>query len=524
MQRITRRRDGKFQLEYEGGASDKLADIPGLAAAHQFCIGSVDQVSVAAKRLGLEGLQPWPLPTTWQRDLGLGKTPFADMYKYQKKGVLWAKDRCLDGAGVIIADDMGLGKSVECLAVCRLLHCQRVLIVCPASVRLSWETQVQRWCQKQAHVVESAPDAAAVTDGESTSDFVITSYELAKKLPSSYTPDAIILDEAHMLRGRNNQRVRNLSELAAMAGVRIATTGTPIWDRPRDWFMLLQILFRSRFGSSAAFDFAYCGGVPGAHGGIENRGVSNADELKHRISFYMLRRTKDEVGHELPPMATQIHWLPPEPRASAAFRHCMLRQGTSYIDAAIQAAESKVDAACERAADARSFFLTSWTKRHAHEIHRRLNQEMNTPCYLITGDVSDKKRKAFVALAAKEKCGIVATMDSVGVGFDGIQHVTQTGIMHTIHPVPNAIAQLMARLHRIGQQSNVTWHVLARKDSMDEKIVSMVIEKMDLGRAVMGQRHNEKLRNALSDSSEISDSALRQLYEDMDSKGDDGGK
>ena len=523
MQRITRRSDGKFVLQYPDGSADKLVDIPGLAIAREQCTGSVDQVSVAARRLGYEGLYPWPLPTTWQRDLGLGKTPFGDMYKYQKKGALWAADRCRDGSGVVIADDMGLGKSVECLAVCKLLQCDTVLVVCPASVRLTWEAQIERWCQHEPFILAEGAQAANLA-GDQMPKYVVTSYELAKKLPSSYTPDAIILDEAHLLRGRKNERVKNLSELAAMASVRIATTGTPIWDRPRDWFMLLQILFRSRFGNSAAFDYAYCAGVPGQHGGIDNKGVSNPDELKHRISFYMLRRTKDEVGHELPPMSTQIHWLPPDKRASAAFRHCMLRQGTTYIEAAIEAAESKVQAAVERAADARSFFCVSWTKRHATEIHRQLNEEYDTPCYLITGEVSDKKRKALVALAAEKKHGIVATMDSVGTGFDGIQHVTQTGIMHTIHPVPNAIAQCMARLHRIGVGGAVQWHLLARKDSMDEKVVNTVVDKMDLGRAVMGQRNNEKLRNALADGSVVDDSALRQLYDSLSDEGDDGGK
>lgn len=496
-------------------------DIPGLQISATFCSGTVDQVSVAAKRLGLEGLQPWPLPTSWERGLGLGRTPFADMYKFQKKGALWARDRCVDGAGCIIADEMGLGKSVESLAVGKLLHAQSTLVVAPASVRRTWRAQIERWCQEEPAVCETGEQIAALKQG---TPYIVTSYDLAKKLPSWCTPDALILDEAHLLRGRDNQRVRNLSELAAMASVRIANTGTPIWDRPRDWFMLLQILFRSRFGNKAAFDFAYCAGKPGEHGGIENKGVSNSEELRHRISFYMLRRTKDEVGHELPPLQRIVHWLPPDPVASAQFRHCMLRQGTTYIEAAIAAAESKIPAACERAADARSFFLVTWTKRHAHEIHRRLSTEYNTPCYLITGDCTHKKREALVALAAKEQCGVVATMDSVGTGFDGIQHVTQTGIMHTIHPVPNMIAQCEARLHRFGQQGNVTWHLLARKDSMDERVVNTVVEKMDLGRAVMGQRHNEKLRNALSDSSFVDDSALRKLYESLSDKGDDGGK
>lgn len=521
MQRITRQKDGKFRLEYQDGDSKKLVDIPGLKIGATACFGSVDMVSVAAQRLGYEGLKPWPLPSTWDRRLGLGPSPFEKLYKFQKKGVMWAADRCNDGAGVIIADDMGLGKSAECLATAKVLHTRTNLIVCPASVRLSWQAQVQRWCEEDPVVVETGEDAAKVKNG---TPYVITSYELAKKLPSNCGWGGLFLDEAHMLRGRNNQRVKNLSELAAMAEVRLATTGTPIWDRPRDWFMLLQILFRSRFGNYAAFDFAYCAGRPGDHGGIDNRGVSNPEELKHRISFYMLRRTKDEVGQELPPMTTQIVWLPAEKRASAAFRHCMLRQGTSYIDASIQAADAKLDAAVERAADARSFFLVTWTKRHAAEIHRRLNEEENTPCYLINGSVSDKKRKALVALAAEQRCGIVATMDSVGTGFDGIQHVTQTGIMHTIHPVPNMIAQTMARLHRIGQQGNVLWQVLAVKDSMDERVVNTVVEKMDLGRAVMGSRHNEKLRNALADSSVVDDSALRQLYESLSNEGDDGGK
>lgn len=137
--------------------------------------------------------------------------------------------------------------------------------------------------------------------------------------------------------------------------------------------------------------------------------------------------------------------------------------------------------------------------------------------------MSHARRRAIVSLAAKDRHGIVATMDSTGVGVDGIQHVTQTGIAHMIHWVPQAIAQNEARLHRIGQQSNVSWNYLAVKDSMDERVVHTVVSKLDQWRAVMGQRSNEKLRNDFSDSSMLQDEGMKQLYESLQEGGDDGG-
>ena len=504
----------KFRVQLPYGSRLKLEHIPGLAVWDTYCEGTLDAIAVVAQRLGWEVPQEKaPLPLTQALPV--------ELHQYQRDGVQWLRSRLKQGAGVLLADDMGLGKTAQAICTALSLCVDRTLVVCPASVRETWRAQVKRWAGKDATIVDDGVKAASLKGDE---PWVVVSYDLVHKLEAAYLPQFLILDEAHLLRGRSSKRSKRLMEFSALCQLRLGMTGTPMWDRPRDFWQLLQVLFRNRFGSGWDFDHAYCGASINAHGGLDNQGCSRPDELRLRLSHYMLRREKVQVMGQLPPLTRNVVWLPPSGTATQAMRSFYLKTGSSMTDALLASSDAKMQAACERAADARRFLLCTWTKAAASEMHRRLNEEYDTPCLLITGDSSHKHRQAAIAEARAAKCGLVATYDSTGVGVDGIQHVAEYGILHTFPWEPNKLRQLEDRLHRMGQENAVQWDYLACKDSMDEVVIHTVVEKFDQWRSVMGHQSNRKARDTLADSVALEAEVMRSIYDALPDGGDDGGK
>ena len=241
-----------------------LDGIPGLRVREQTAVGLVDAIAAACAVLKLAA--PHRNPVEPRED--------AFLFPFQSAGVarlLEITQRC---GGALLADDVGLGKTRQALTYTKIRG-GRTLIVCPAYVRRSWESEILK-LQPNANVItrDTLPTKARRQHYETNSlgaTYVITSYELAqhaiRECFSHSFPTTLVMDEAHYLCGRNSKRSRALAEIAALVPYKLALTATPAWNRPRDFYSLLRVLFGSRFGSPSAFDFRYCAGAINEYGG-----------------------------------------------------------------------------------------------------------------------------------------------------------------------------------------------------------------------------------------------------------------
>lgn len=502
---------GEYRLRLQRDQLEKIADVPGLRVddhrAEAF--GTIDAIDAAAIRLGEVGI----LAQATSSDVAGG---LSHLRPYQRDGINWLVRQLSHDGAVLLADDMGLGKTLQAITTAQVLRTRTHLVICPGSVRETWRAQIKKWAGVDALVLETGKDA--FDEKVLHSNWVVTSYELASKLHGSYLADMMIIDEAHLVKGRWAKRSKRVEELAALSSYRIAMTGTPMWSRPRDFWMLLKILFRYRFGSAEEFDFVYCGAQINQWGGRENKGASRSDELRRRLSYVMLRREKRDVAKDLPPLTRTVEWMSSEPEAKRKFETALLRRQAGDTSEALKATlKGKMDRAIELAQEAKRFLLCTWMKEHARFLHLKLN-ELGTPCVLITGDLSQAARQMLIGQARAQDLGIVATTDSISTGVDGLQHCANIGIMHALDYVGNKMAQLEARLDRIGQQLPVQWVYLAMRDSMDALVVETVVEKLDQWRNLMGASSNKGLRDALGDhidgagQEEHDKAALRALF------------
>lgn len=491
---------------------NQLRDIAGLRQRQDGQVkATTDQAAIAADRLHEKFVV-----TPDVLYAGPAHSPaIVGLRDYQLAGIRRVVRTMSLAGGCILADDMGLGKSVQTLGAWNALKRPvSLLIVCPASVRRSWLKEFSRWAPDvSVAVVESGKQAKEVNPREKV---VITSYELAKKLGPQFTPHMLVMDEAHLLRGRRAERSNHLLELAKVSSYRLALTGTPMWSRPRDFWMLLKILFQYRFGTADEFDEAYCGAYINAYGGKVNTGATRLDELRKRLDYVMLRRTKEDVNAELPPLTRQMRWVPVTKEAKLACQAAAVKS-IPFRTALEATLVGKLDAAVEAAKAAGRFLVFTWKRSHAEEIHRQLVKD-GLAVELLDGDWTPAERQLIIDRAAKTGSSVVATLGSSSAGVDGLQHIADTVIFHAISYVPIEMAQAEARLHRIGQKNPVTVVYLAMEDSADQYVVETVVEKLDQWRASMGNDSTAKMNDTISQGAgyDAEAAALSAIYEAME--------
>jgi SWI/SNF-related matrix-associated actin-dependent regulator 1 of chromatin subfamily A len=230
------------------------------------------------------------------------------LFPHQVEGIAFLLGR----RRAILADDMGLGKTRQAIVSLRHLAPNGpYLVVCPASVK-------QNWAREIAQVI---PDASTlVIEGSApldlTATWVIVNYDILGRHRSALEEidwAALVFDEAHYLKNHTSARSKLARSLTDRASAIVSRplivqllTGTPLTSRPRDLFVLLQLVAHPLGRSFLAFAKRYCAAEKGEFG-WKTTGASNIDELTVQLHGVMLRRSKDDVL-ALPPKLRA--WVP----------------------------------------------------------------------------------------------------------------------------------------------------------------------------------------------------------------------
>ncbi|WP_231972992.1 DEAD/DEAH box helicase [Variovorax sp. HW608] len=213
---------------------------------------------------------------------------------YQAVGVT----HLLGQSGACLGDDMGLGKSRQVVVGLRLMAGEgRILIVCPASLRINWEREI--------HMIHSDDQVGIVGEDRMatlrSSRWVVANYErlggLVKELDLTFA--AMAVDEAHYLKEYDSGRTRNMFLLAARIPRRYVVTGTPLLSREVEMHTLLRMTGH-RLGKLSLKDFTK------EFAGSSEKRARLADALKG----WMLRRSKD-VLKDLGEKTRQVRYLSP---------------------------------------------------------------------------------------------------------------------------------------------------------------------------------------------------------------------
>jgi hypothetical protein len=226
------------------------------------------------------------------------------LFPHQVEGVAFLLGR----RRAILADDMGLGKTRQSIiALTEASPAGPWLVVSPASVKQNWAREIA--------IVRRSDPVHIIGPGEvpepSYSWWVIINYDILNRhddLLVKFPWTGFVFDEAHYLKNHTSQRSKISRALVAAApnAALHALTGTPLTNRPRDLFPLLQLVGHPMGKSFLSFAKRYCAAEHNGFGWVTT-GASNLDELRIQLHGVMLRRTKDEVL-DLPPKLRR--WVP----------------------------------------------------------------------------------------------------------------------------------------------------------------------------------------------------------------------
>lgn len=219
-----------------------------------------------------------------------------ELFQYQKAGAHWLAS-CQTA---LLADEMGLGKSAQSIAACDLALCSRVLVLCPASARVNWHREFQRFStiRRDFCIITKKNQEPEATQS------VICSYDLASQLVGEEF-DVLILDEVHYLKSPTAKRthfVFGKTGLIRYANKVWALSGTPMPNHIGEMWVLLY-----SFGATALsynqWVERYCTFYDGPHGRqITGTQTIKTAEIRKIIEPGMLRRKKEDVLKELPPI------------------------------------------------------------------------------------------------------------------------------------------------------------------------------------------------------------------------------
>lgn len=218
-------------------------------------------------------------------------------FPYQTEGILF----CAAAGRSILADDMGLGKTIQAIGVAQLLHehrqVQKVLIICPTSLKYQWESEIEKFTTAATTVIEGNYLNRQKLYKKEDSLYKIASYNMAVNdldLINEYQPDLIILDEAQRIKNWQTKISRSIKKLQSKYA--LILTGTPLENKLPELYSLVQFIDPLLLGSLYNFTSTYeqtdeTGKVIG---------YKDLHDIKERLKPVLLRRTKKEVLKQLP--------------------------------------------------------------------------------------------------------------------------------------------------------------------------------------------------------------------------------
>jgi SWI/SNF-related matrix-associated actin-dependent regulator 1 of chromatin subfamily A len=421
-----------------------------------------------------------------------------ELAPFQWAGVRYARDarRCF------LADEQGLGKTVEALATLEADGAFPAVVVCPASLKLNWQRECARWLpHRSVAVVEGRGVVAAPR-----TDITIVNYEIVaahREALGRAKPRALVVDESHYVKNpqaKRTQAVRRLASVIAADGLRLALSGTPVLNHAEELVSQLRVIGRLEdFGSGAQFARRF-------------RGDTSEERLHwHLRRRCFVRRLKSEVLPQLPakrqvvvPVALSnvteyrlaeqdvIAWLRSQPldlrelnaKIAATLRAQRLAQlGTLQR----LAARGKLAAALTWIGD----FLESGEPlvvfaRHV-EVQDALVRRFPDAAHLLGRDSAAAREAAVQAFQSAG--GPQLLVGATRVAGQGITLTRASNVAFLeLEWTPAMHDQAEDRCHRIGQRDAVTaWYLLAA-DTIDETMAALIQRKRSVVAAVTDGR------------------------------------
>lgn len=514
-----RQRDtGEYQVHVSSIATLVAAGVVALPGSDGGAVTAVRRYAVEARRT-----YSHPDLTTAPPDAGLFLSVLSADYKprpYQLAGMARLYARCTDPAtaGCVLADDVGLGKTVQTIgAALRLfregtLSHERPLVVVPtASTVTQWAAEFDRFARHPIKVSAVAGSGSAKSAALARSAAVyILGYETIR-LPryAALVQDlaerlgGLVLDESSAVANPESATHRAAKKLRANALFCLCLNATPIENALMDYYAQLRVLNERCVGEPEGFIGRYLRVVNGRV--AETRHVQ---EFVTRTAGFYLRRTAEMVQEQLPPLTAQLRQVTMGPVQAAAYdaaiRQAFARTGAGVHSiqnvSAIQRAALIADLQNPTAPSAKLEDLCTLLRGELHQRRvlvftrlatiaesavRYLRHRQLDPL-LVTGSTPPLERDRLLAAFAARPRGqpaVLVTTDALSKG----RNIQAANVVVNLDLPwnPAKLRQRIGRSHRIGQESpvlviNYRARHPTRKRDVDQFFLTIMEKKQNL--------------------------------------------
>ena len=466
-------------------------------------------VEIRKQILGEKSPKPSPVPKDLQ----------VDLRGYQTDGVHWLERLRLMFLGGILADDMGLGKTVQAIVGLSQLKKDKLgcaLIVCPTSLLYNWKEEFSKFNPKlKVIVIDGIPSQRKKLIGAvSKYDAVITSYTLLQKDIETYKSTVfsyVILDEAQHIKNRGTRNARSVKMVRAHH--KLILSGTPIENSLDELWSLFDFLMPGFLSSYDRFVEKYVR----VSGELQ---AKNLEYLRRKISPFILRRMKEDVLKDLPPISEIVYHCQLSPVQQELYRSyaesarnelvkLVERDGFDRVQIHILATLTRLKQICchpaifakekaETGDSAKYEMLLELLQTLMEGGHKTVIFSQYTQMLKIMRNDLEQKgiRFAYLDGSIKNRLEVVKQFNedpsiyiflvSLKAGGTGLNLVGADTVIHyDMWWNPAVENQATDRVHRMGQKKLVSAYKLITLNTIEEKIDEMQKRKKDLVKKIV---------------------------------------
>ncbi len=446
----------------------------------------------------------------------------AELRNYQLEGVHWLERLRRMHLNGILADDMGLGKTLQAIIAITQSKLEKPagqsLIVCPTSLVYNWKEEFHKFNPDlNVLVVDGVPSQRRkLIKSADSYDVVITSYNLLQKDIELYKEiqfDYVILDEAQNIKNRGTRNAKSVKMI--QAAHKLILTGTPIENSLEELWSLFDFLMPGLLSNFDRFVEKYI-----RNSGHSENKSTNLELLRKKVSPFILRRMKEDVLQDLPPVSEILYhchltdvqqefYKSYAKSAKEELSRLVKKEGFDKIQIHVLATLTRLKQICchpaifakenpEVGDSAKYDMLMELLPSLIEGNHKTVIFSQYTKMLTILRDDLNQKGIPFAYLdgSSKNRLGIVKQFNedpaipvflvSLKAGGSGLNLVGADTVIHyDMWWNPAVENQATDRVHRLGQKKSVSSYKLVTLNTIEEKILNLQNRKKGLVKKVM---------------------------------------
>ncbi|WP_049944882.1 DEAD/DEAH box helicase [Butyrivibrio sp. AD3002] len=376
---------------------------------------------------------------------------------------------------VLLGDEMGLGKTIQAIAA--MSHIQQTeqktcyfLIVCPASVLINWAREIKKFSSLSTYVIHGQMADDAFSMWQEKGGAAITNYEtmgkIVDKIDNHMGLSMLVIDEAHYMKNPDAKRTMYIRRLDNESERILLMTGTPLENRVEEMCNLIDFVRPDMTQEVRSL----------AH-------ITHLPEFRESLAPAYIRRTRDQVLKELPPIDEEEEWCVPTPEDRAAYAGAVISGSFSDMRRVSFLQEDMTKSAkCGRLLELMEEACDEGRKVVIYSFFRetiaKVSALMESKCVgVISGDTGIERRQQIIDEFTQAPGGSVLVCQIIagGVGLN----IQAASIVIFCEPQikPSLESQALSRVYRMGQVRNVLVYRLLCPDTIDEDMMVILQQK-----------------------------------------------